>query len=245
MSSVGTREILPSNVSFLIFCDAADSGRKSATAAAITTASAVSAASATAPIISFAERTRTVRMNGGSGNRVGPATRVTSAPNRRAATAMANPILPLDRFVRNRTGSISSAVGPAPTTTLFPARIFSARRIRAISTIFSVSASRPGPTVPQASSPSSGSTKVNPRSRRTSTFSRTAGEAYIWLFIAGARSTGAAVAITTVESMSSAMPPRIFPRMFAVAGAIIRRFARCAREMCPISDSVMRSNRSV
>ncbi len=184
-------------------------------------------------------------MNGGSGSRVGPATRVTSAPNRRAATAMANPILPLDRFVRNRTGSMSSAVGPAPTTTLFPARIFSARRIRAISTIFSVSASRPGPTVPQASSPSSGSTKVNPRSRRTSTFSRTAGEAYIWLFIAGARSTGAAVAITTVESMSSAMPPRIFPRMFAVAGAIIRRFARCAREMCPISDSVMRSNRSV
>ena len=158
---------------------------------------------------------------------------------------MANPILPLDRFVRNRTGSMSSAVGPAPTTTLFPARIFSARRIRAISTIFSVSASRPGPTVPQASSPSSGSTKVNPRSWRTSTFSRTAGEAYIWLFIAGARRTGASVAITTVESMSSAMPPRIFPRIFAVAGAITRRLARCAREMCPISDSAMRSNRSV
>ena len=45
--------------------------------------------------------------------------------------------------------------------------------------------------------------------------------------------------------MSSAIPFRIFPRMFAVAGAISSRWARCAREMCPISDSEMRLNRSV
>ncbi len=51
--------------------------------------------------------------------------------------------------------------------------------------------------------------------------------------------------MTTVDSMSSAMPPRIFPMMFAVAGAIRRRWARCAREMCPISDSEIRLNRSM
>jgi len=62
----------------------------------------------------------------------------------RAATAMANPIL---RWT-GREGNDRVDVlrrGPAPTTTLFPARISPPEGIRAISTIFSVSASRPRP----------------------------------------------------------------------------------------------------
>jgi len=76
-------------------------------------------------------------------------------------------------------------------------------------------------------------------------FSRTPGEAYIWLFIAGAIRIGAVVAMAIVESRSSAMPLRTFPMMFAVAGATRSRLALWASEMCPISDSLMRLNRSV
>jgi hypothetical protein len=44
----------------------------------------------------------------GVGWPTGPATNVTSAPASRAARAMAKPILPLDRLVMPRTGSMAS-----------------------------------------------------------------------------------------------------------------------------------------
>ncbi len=91
MSSVGTRSSVPSISSFRTFREHAAAGRKSATAAAMTTASAFSAAADTAFIISFAERTCSTFRNGGSGSRVGPVTSVTSAPKRRATDAIANP----------------------------------------------------------------------------------------------------------------------------------------------------------
>ena len=53
----------------------------------------------------------------GVGRCTGPATSVTCAPAARAAAAMAKPILPLERLVMPRTGSMASKVGPALTST--------------------------------------------------------------------------------------------------------------------------------
>ena len=53
---------------------------------------------------------------------VGPETRVTSAPRSIAILAMAQPIFPVEWLVRYRTGSMASWVGPAVTSTFFPAR---------------------------------------------------------------------------------------------------------------------------
>ena len=53
---------------------------------------------------------------------VGPATSVTAAPRRAASAATANPIRPLDRLPMKRTGSRSSKVGPAVTSTRRPAQ---------------------------------------------------------------------------------------------------------------------------
>ena len=53
----------------------------------------------------------------GVGRCTGPATSVTSAPASAAARAIAKPILPLERLVMPRTGSIGSKVGPAVIST--------------------------------------------------------------------------------------------------------------------------------
>ena len=57
------------------------------------------------------------------------------------------------------------------------------------------------------------------------------------LFIAGAMTTGAVVAMTVVVSISSAMPPAIFPMMLAVAGAMTNTSAHWARAMCSTLNS--------
>ena len=92
---------------FFNLCADAAAGVQSATAAAPTYRSAGSAAS-TASCISRAERTSTRATPGGVGNETGPATSTTVAPRCAAAAAIANPILPLLRLPRNRTGSMSS-----------------------------------------------------------------------------------------------------------------------------------------
>src|ERR1700721_1397809 len=58
------------------------------------------------------------------------------------------------------------------------------------STIVSISARRPGPTIPQARSPTPGGTTRTWRSIRTRRFACVAGCAHISLFIAGATTTG-------------------------------------------------------
>ena len=54
----------------------------------------------------------------------------------------------------------------------------------------------------------------------------------------------ASVAITVVESISSAMPWAIFPMILAVAGAIKNTSARLAREMCSTSNRTFSANMS-
>ncbi len=97
-------------------------GRKSAGAAAITTASADPAADTTASRSSSVVSTRTTLTPAGSGSDTFAATRVTSAPRAAAARARATPCSPEERLPRKRTGSIGSRVPPADTTTVRPAR---------------------------------------------------------------------------------------------------------------------------
>ena len=93
---------------------------QSATAATAMNTSAGSAA-CTASCISRAVRTSMRCTPRGVASKVGPATSVTDAPASTAARARANPVLPDDRLVMPRTGSIGSNVGPAVSTMRFPA----------------------------------------------------------------------------------------------------------------------------
>src|SRR5688572_2353466 len=54
----------------------------------------------------------------GGARLAGPEMRVTSCPRANAACAIAYPILPDERLLMKRTGSIASRVGPAVTTNL-------------------------------------------------------------------------------------------------------------------------------
>src|SRR5258706_14478918 len=74
----------------------------------------------TASSISRAVSTRIVWAAAGGWIAVGPDTSVTRAPASIAARATAYPIFPELRFVRPRTGSIGSKVGPAGTRTWVP-----------------------------------------------------------------------------------------------------------------------------
>ena len=84
------------------------STRQSATAAVATKTSAWFISAWTAVCISKAVSTFTRRTPRGVSKCTGPATKITSAPNSRAAWATAKPIFPLDKLVMPRTGSIAS-----------------------------------------------------------------------------------------------------------------------------------------
>ena len=223
----------------LIFRSVGPAARKSPTAAAITSTSHPANASRQAASISAAVRTRTREALSGASTSMGPATSVTAAPRASASRATATPMRPLDRLVSTRTGSRSSSVRPAVTSTDTPARSCS-RPIRSTTrcTISSGSAMRPRPYSRHAIHPSSGPTVPCPRARRVSRFSRLAGLCHIRWFMAGAHSTLEPAAASTVVSASSAMPWAALARVLAVAGAITRRSASFTSSMCstPLSS---------
>ncbi len=144
---------------FLILAGACSAGRQSHTAAALITAVASRAACTTASRISRAVPTRTSRACSGGRCSVGPVTRVTRAPRRTAARAMANPIFPEEWLETKRTGSMGSTVGPAVTRIRSSARSLGVRTISRASRISSGAAILPRPTTPHASSPGTGPTK--------------------------------------------------------------------------------------
>ena len=103
---------------------------------------------------------------------------------------------PDEWFEMKRTGSISSRVAPAVMRMRSPARspVRPARSLKissAAATINCGSERRPGPIVPQAISPASGSTTRTPSARSRARLRRVAGCRSIVVFIAGATSTGA------------------------------------------------------
>ena len=161
-----------------------------------------------------------------------PATRSTTAPRSRAASATATPMRPLERLPMKRTGSMGSAVPPAVTRMRRPSR--SRRRPPIGSTIASTTASRmaagsarrPRPDAPDASSPTAGSTMRYPNPRSRSTLARVAGCAYISPSIAGATTTGARAARQVIVITSSASPPAMAASQRAVAGATTMASAR-------------------
>ena len=206
--------------------------------------------SSTAARISSAVRTCTRETPAGGLRWTGPETRTTRAPRAAAASASAYPIFPLERLERKRTGSSGSSVGPAVTSTVSPSRSrgrFSSARTAAA--IRSGSARRPGPTMPQARAPSSGSTMVCPRPRKVSRLRRVAGWFHMLVFIAGASTTGPVKARYRVERKSSARPWANFASRSAVAGATTRAWASCATRMCSTAlasvSSPEAANRSV
>lgn len=105
----------------MILCSADVAGRQSATAAAETKTVAPGTSRSRLFCMFSADFTFTRPTPRGVGSPTGPATSVTWAPASWAARAMANPILPLERLVRPRTGSMASKVGPALTSTCWPA----------------------------------------------------------------------------------------------------------------------------
>ena len=174
------------------------------------------------------------------GNCTGPATRTTSAPRRAAAAAIAKPILPLLRLPTNRTGSMSSYVGPALTT---------------IRTPRNAGVKQPAP---QRGDDLVGSRIVPARIRRRPAGrrpdrspARRAGAAsrlglrrrvaHMRWFIAGAIAIGAVVARHSVLTRSSASPCASFASVLAVAGAITTCSAQRASSMCPIAASAASS----
>ena len=70
------------------------------------------------------------------------------------------------------------------------------------------------------------------------------GFSYMFVFMAGATTMGARVAMTVVVSMSSATPAATLPRKLALAGATRNTSARLASAMCSTSHWLGRSNMS-
>ena len=158
----------------------------------MTALSAVANSLTEASYISCAERTSIRRTPVGVGSDVRPLMSTTSAPRRASASAMAYPILPVEWFEMNRTGSMASMVAPAVTLRRLPRRLFffSERRASTNATMSVGSAMRPLPESPLASSPSAGSTIRTPRLRRIRRFSCVAECANMSRSIAGATATG-------------------------------------------------------
>ena len=204
MSGVGSSTISGTPSCFLSLPGAACFGRKSATAAAITTTSA-SARAVTASSICSAVSTGSTSTPGGAGSST-VLTSTTRAPRAAASDAIAYPCLPELRLAITRTASIGSRVPPAVTTTVAPARSPGPRIRSAAATMSTGSASRPAPMSPPASRPTVGSTTWTPRRRSVSRFSTTAGCSHISVCIAGHSSTGARVASSVFVSRSVARP---------------------------------------
>ena len=135
---------------------------------------------------------------------------------------------------------------PADTTTRRPAMSprFPRTSLR-WPTMVSGSSIRPGPMMPVASLPEAGPTMCAPRASRRRRFSCVAGWPYMFTFIAGAMTRGAAVASAVAVSRLSEMPSASLAMVLAVAGAMTMASARVARSMWPTCSSVGASNMSV
>lgn len=158
----------------------------------MTAPSAVANSLTEASYISCAERTSIRRTPVGVGSDVRPLMSTTSAPCRASASAMAYPILPVEWFEMNRTGSMASMVAPAVTISRLPRRLFFFFRKEGLDECDDVGrfghASLARKSARQL--PSAGSTIRTPRLRRIRRFSCVAECANMSRSIAGATATG-------------------------------------------------------
>ncbi len=151
---------------------------------------------------------------------------------------MAKPILPLDRLVMPRTGSMASKVGPAVISTRLPARRLGWKKATSSSHSSAASSMRPSPTSPQAWSPAAGPRMMLPSARSCARFRCVAGCAHISRFMAGASSSGQ-LSIGRARhsrlSNSSARPCASLAMKSALAGATNTASAARVRLMCAMA----------
>ena len=221
----------------LTLCSPAVAGRKSATAAAMTTMSAEADSVDIADASCCADSTRTTRTPAGRSVSTAPATSVTVAPRERAVRASATPCRPLLMFPMKRTGSHASRVPPALITMRWPARSFvmaSPRRrtSRAAATIAGGSGSRPGPESAPVRRPTAGSNTRMPRSRRDCTLACVAGCCHISVCMAGAIMIGQVAVSRVLVRRSSASPWVALAMRSAVAGTTSTRSADLPSRTC-------------
>ena len=214
----------------------------------------------TAVCISAAVSTSRRSTPAGVASWTGPDTNSTFAPASAAAAASAKPILPLERLVKYRTGSIGSRVGPAVTITRLPSNtplrswisVFAPRALLAApvepmtaSAISTGSNMRPMPDSPSARAPATGPSTRTPRATKVATLALVAGCCHMRQFIAGATASGASVARQSVDSRSDAWPAASRASASAVAGAISTNSAQRASSRWLIAISASRSQRSL
>src|SRR5690349_14117211 len=148
-----------------------------------------------------------------------------------------------------RTGSISSLVPPALTTTRRPCRSGAIPAAPLASTRTAVchssagSGRRPGPLSAPVSRPDAGSSTRQPRSVSVATLAWVAGCSHISVCMAGAMTTGQRAVSSTLVSRSSAWPVAARARRSAVAGATTTRSACWPIRAC--GTSVMSLHTSV
>ena len=157
--------------------------------------------------------------------------------------AKAKPCLPEERLPINLIGSIGSRVPPAVMIIFLPTKSEVATSASLIALMILVlSGYRPTPTSVPVIRPSSGSTTINPRLRKVSTFSVVAGLSHISVCIAGTKTFGAVEARTILVSRSSDRPVANLASRSAVAGAItIRSFSLAIDIWGTFSTSLQRS----
>ena len=236
MSTVGSSSMAGTPSDFLSLTPEGLTGRKSATAAAMTTASAPRASICTAAAISAAVSTATTRAPAGARS-LTVVTSTTSAPRATASAAIEAPCLPDERLPTKRTASIGSRVPPAVTSTVRPAKSCGVSAASTAATMSAGSAMRPDPTSPPASGPSTGPTIRTPRAASTATLSWTDGCSHISVCMAGATTTGARVASKVAESTSPERPVRRSEIRRAVAGHTTTTSALWPSAVCGIDAS--------
>src|SRR5579859_2839390 len=140
----------------------------------------------------------------------------------------------------NRTGSISSRVPPADTTTRRPAisgEPAPSSRRRATAKISDGSGSRPAPLSAPVRRPTAGSSTTAPRRRSTATLAWVAGCSHISVCMAGVYSTGHLAVSNVAVSRSPAIPAAARASRSAVAGATTTRSADWPSRTCGTSDT--------
>src|SRR3984885_9892246 len=138
----------------------------------------------------------------------------------------------------NRTGSSSSLVPPAETSTRLPLRSAARPSAPRASTRTATpkssvgSGSRPGPLSAPVRRPVAGSSTIAPRSRNVATFACVAGCCHISVCMAGANTTGQRAVSRTAVSRSSDRPAAARASRSAVAGATKTRSAVWPSRTC-------------
>ena len=224
---------------FLILLAAVAPGRKSATAAAITTASAPFTAARIGSRSCSAEPARTTctdgrvaQLGGVRGDQRDLRAALRGHRGQRVALPAGRAVAQEPHRVQRLPGATGRHHHPPALEVARQRRRPAPAASRASSAISTGSGSRPGPVSAPVSRPDAGSITTTPRERSSATLSRVAGCSHISVCIAGAISTGQRAVSRVAVSRSSARPCAARASRSAVAGATTTRSACCPSLTC-------------